>query len=384
MNCKGNKGSMVNMFMKKCPFCKKEFESNSGRKIFCCSEHQKLYKNLLRFPNDSDYISCKICGWRANNLNSHIKHAHNITIKDYCDTFNLNDIDIVSLSFRKQNSETQKRAYLNGHVQGFRKGDLNNPFRSENAKNGRYSPFSMNFNKYDGLSDEEKIKKINELKSKCVSKKEKNNTNPLSVNYYTSKGFSLDEAKQKIKERQTTFSLKKCIERYGLEKGKEIFEERQRKWQNTLNNLPQEELERIIKAKMFDGKGYSNISQELFNKINEKIVNDYKEIFYATNNLEKTNNNEFLVIDPKTQKKYLLDFYIKDINKVIEFDGDYWHGEKRGNQERDRIREENLNRLGYTQIYRVKERDYLKNPEQTIDECIRFIKGNDYETVRYS
>ena len=300
------------------------------------------------------------------------------------DTFNLNDTDVVSLSFRKQNSEIQKRAYLNGHVQGFRKGDLNNPFRSENAKNGRYSPFSMNFNKYDGLSDEEKIKKINELKSKCVRKKEKNNTNPLSVNYYTSKGFSLDEAKQKIKERQSTFSLKKCIERYGLEKGKEIFENRQRKWQNTLNNLPQEELERIIKAKMFDGKGYSNISQELFNKINEKIVNDYKEIFYATNNLEKTNNNEFLVIDPETQKKYLLDFYIKDINKVIEFDGDYWHGEKRGNQKRDRIREENLNRLGYTQIYRVKERDYLRNPEQTIDECIRFIKGNDYETIRYS
>jgi len=34
-----------------------------------------------------------------------------------------------------------------------------------------------------------------------------------------------------------------------------------------------------------------------------------------------------MVVDPENGSKFFLDFYIKDNNKVIEFDGDYWHGE---------------------------------------------------------
>lgn len=38
-----------------------------------------------------------------------------------------------------------------------------------------------------------------------------------------------------------------------------------------------------------------------------------------------------MVYDEQTRSTYFLDFYVEDNNKVIEFDGDYWHGEKRGN-----------------------------------------------------
>lgn len=38
-----------------------------------------------------------------------------------------------------------------------------------------------------------------------------------------------------------------------------------------------------------------------------------------------------MVHDTKTGKNYFLDFYVKDNNVAIEFDGDYWHSEKRGN-----------------------------------------------------
>ena len=40
---------------------------------------------------------------------------------------------------------------------------------------------------------------------------------------------------------------------------------------------------------------------------------------------------EYMVYNEHTKTTYFLDFYIEDNNKVIEFDGDYWHGEKRGN-----------------------------------------------------
>lgn len=96
--------------------------------------------------------------------------------------------------------------------------------------------------------------------SNLAKEKAENHNNPLTIDYYTSRGFTEKEAKAKLKERQSTFSLEKCIERYGEEKGRKVFEARQEKWQNTLNSKPLEEIERINKAKMCDGRGYSWIS----------------------------------------------------------------------------------------------------------------------------
>ena len=84
----------------------------------------------------------------------------------------------------------------------------------------------MNFKGYDGLSDDEKRQRIKELSNKIVDKMNSNCNNPLRISYYTSRGYSLDEAKQMLKDRQTTFTLEKCIEKYGKEKGQEIFEAR--------------------------------------------------------------------------------------------------------------------------------------------------------------
>ena len=72
-----------------------------------------------------------------------------------------------------------------------------------------------------------------------------------------------EEARKILAERQCTFSLQTCIDKYGKEEGTKIFNERQEKWQNTLSSKPFEELERIKKAKMLNGRGYSKISQKL-------------------------------------------------------------------------------------------------------------------------
>ena len=74
-----------------------------------------------------------------------------------------------------------------------------------------------------------------------------------------------------------------------------------------------------------------------------------------------------------TGRNYFLDFYVKDNNKVIEFDGDYWHGERRGNQKRDKEREDDIRQNGFVNILRIKERDYKADPQKVVDECIRFI-----------
>jgi len=67
--------------------------------------------------------------------------------------------------------------------------------------------------------------------------------------YWMNKGFSGEEAIIKVKERQSTFSLEKCILKYGEEEGTKVFQKRQDKWQNTLKSKPQKEIDRINKLK---------------------------------------------------------------------------------------------------------------------------------------
>ena len=158
--------------------------------------------------------------------------------------------------------------------------------------------------------------------------------------------------------------------------------ERQEKWLNTLNNKSNEEKERIKLLKLnglLNQGSYSKISQELFWELFDIVKNDFNSIYFASlnhqtqSNDESGRNNEFLV-RRNNGKCYLLDFYVKDTNKVIEFDGDYWHGEARGNIQRDKKREDELRQMGYN-IFRVKERDYRRNHDKVIQECLEFLKS---------
>jgi len=78
---------------------------------------------------------------------------------------------------------------------------------------------------------------------------------PVRVEYWTKQGFSLKESKEKLSERQSTFSLYKCTKKYGLEEGTKVWKKRQEKWQNTLNSKSKEEIEQI-NMKKASSKGF--------------------------------------------------------------------------------------------------------------------------------
>ena len=229
---------------------------------------------------------------------------------------------------------------------------------------GELSPWSKKFKSYQGMSDEEKQKAIRQ-KVFCKDRDDfdelKKNSN-CTLDYYLARGMSEEEAKKALKERQSTFSLKKCIEKYGEEEGTKRFKERQEKW---MSNLPK--------------SNYSQISQKLFwaiyNQLPKEIKNECK---FATNDNGIRNdhvNKEFMFELNETYAK--LDFYIPSLKCWIEFDGDYWHGEARGNQERDRKREEAIKKvMPSIKLKRVSERDFKENPELIIDECVEWIKEN--------
>jgi ssDNA-binding Zn-finger/Zn-ribbon topoisomerase 1 len=159
-----------------------------------------------------------------------------------------------------------------------------------------------------GFSQYEAKKKISEHQSNAAKHVDfEKRLLPSNLEYWLNKGYSKEESKVKVSENQTTFSLEKCIEKYGEDEGLKRFTDRQNKWLNSL----------ITNGNMVIG--YSKISQELFYKLLETYeINDRNKIYFATHNKEFRLN--------KTEGGlWLYDFTDLKNKKIIEYNGDDYH-----------------------------------------------------------
>lgn len=215
-------------------------------------------------------------------------------------------------------------------------------------------------------------------------KKEHPETNTCRIEYYLAKGYDEKEAKALLKERQSTFTLKKCIKKYGKLEGKKRWLNRQEKWLNSFYDKTIEELEDIRKRQMSNFKHYSIVSQEFFDKVYEGIKHKYSNVYYGThyrndiknNGYTRENSYEYYIsakgyFDEVKIKGVFLDFYIPDLNKAIEYDGDYWHS-RSDIFERD-IEREKLLKLKEINALHIKDSEYNKNKNETVKKCIDWI-----------
>jgi len=162
------------------------------------------------------------------------------------------------------------------------------------------------------LKNKEIIKKIKKSKKENPENK---TFYPNQIGYWLKQGYSEEESKQKVKERQTTFCLDKCIEKYGKEKGIERWEQRQEKWQNTLNSKTQDEIDDINRRKS-TGIGRIPLHLRNMNGILYYIRFYNKEIeFWKIGITTKTIEERFetkLLHEEKYNLKYDIIFTIKD------------------------------------------------------------------------
>jgi hypothetical protein len=192
---------------------------------------------------------------------------------------------------------------------------------------------------------------------------------PSNIEYWLNRGFNLEESKLKVSESQRTFSKEICIQKWGVVEGLKRFNDRQNKWQRTLNENGN------IKG------GYSKISQELFDEISNIIKGNFK---YATNGGEfsiRFNNHN-----------YYYDFTDIDRYKIIEYNGDQYHANpriynddefphpyrnKKGEDsnniwQKDMFKEE-LAREKCFKYLIIWDSDYKKNKQEIVEKCINFI-----------
>ena len=198
---------------------------------------------------------------------------------------------------------------------------------------------------------------------------------PSNIEYWINKGYSKEEARQNVSEHQSTFSLEKCILKYGEEYGKKHFTERQNKWLNSL----------LTNGNMVIG--YSKISQDLFYKILEMYdINDRDKVYFATHNSE-------FKLDKKEGGVWLYDFTDIKNKKIIEFHGDMFHGNpKKYNSvdyphpfrkhitaqemwDKDKRKLDIAIENGY-EVLVVWDSEYRwGNKQEIIDKCVSFLKN---------
>jgi len=114
----------------------------------------------------------------------------------------------------------------------------------------------------------------------------------------------------------------------------------------------------------------SKPSQELFWKIYNKLT--LNDCYFSELNYEKTvvvtESDKIIFKDHKKLNKtrYVLDFVCED--KVIEFDGRYWHSD----EEKEIAKDLFLGSKGL-KILHVTDVEYNQDPQETLNKCIRFL-----------
>lgn len=333
-----------------CLECGKEYKGGKHLSFHVQQEHlyssydeYKIKYNLLPLKVDlksEGAVECIICGLYSHDLTSHITRTHKMKVSQYKVEYG---------------GKIRSQKYLNKQSERI-KGNKNPAYNH----GGKYSPLSDKFIHKDTTSKEDVIRKIS-------TSIKNNGNNSTTIKYWLKQGYTEEESLQKLKERQTTFTLEKCIEKYGEEKGREKWLDRQEKWQESFQKSRK--------------NGYSQISQELFWNIFKQLKPDeWKFIHFAELNQDKKKdetekNNEYRLRLP--ERLFIVDFINLNKKKIIEFDGTYWHGKvliENPTRMRDEEKDKLLNKNGY-QVLRIKESDYRINPDDALKRCLEFLNG---------
>ena len=158
--------------------------------------------------------------------------------------------------------ENNKKNSLNGKIEGFieRYGEIEGAKRYNASCDSKKHNYE-NYQKWYGEEADDKWEKFIELQKSNSTKEflqdkwgddyelKSKSRSTTSKEYWIEKGFSEEESEEKVSERQRTFTKEKCIDNFGGVEGLRIWQERQDKWQSTLNSKSVEEIEHINKKK---------------------------------------------------------------------------------------------------------------------------------------
>lgn len=350
----------------KCKCCNKELEYKRLRGYgigFCNTncynifrrnekENLKEIRNSRKLSNTDSYIECRICGCAVKSIATHLSLKQDGLHDDWnLDRYKKQfpNSPIISINTSKLLSELSS-----GENNAMHKSKTTEEFRKSN------SPFSEEFYIKRGFDEIDAKKEVSKFTKNAL----KNRVSAVSLDYFLEiTNGNIEKAQELQSERQNTFTLEKCIKKYGKKEGIKKYKERQDKWQSTL-------------SKNGNKCGWSKISQELFIILNKPTAR------YGINGGEFSMYNGTML--------YLFDYVFN--NKIIEYNGDQYHANpsKYGPNDmthpyrkgkgytaqdiwnKDKQKIDFAKSQGY-EVLVIWDSEYRKNKEETIQKCIEFL-----------
>jgi hypothetical protein len=369
----------------RCALCELDFEDIKGLSIHLTKLHKlsPLQRHEYLLKNHSKYYVCKNCGKPltinrvrlfCNNscYNESQRKLQNKIGKSKCEICGIHFKDTQILGFHI--SHVHKNTIsIEEYYKKYIQKDPNEGYCLWCHKKLNFTTLKHGYNRFCYNTDcnvrwyntnEDRAKNS----GKAISKSLKHGKLPTQKEYWIKKGFSEEESINKVTERQTTFTLEKCKEKHGKINGRKIWQERQDKWQTSLKNKSDEEIDDMNRRKV-QTKGISKP---------EKIIK--KEL--------KFSKKETQVTLRKSTRRFIYDFCRG--KKIIEFNGDYWHCNplmyKRNfyNKvskkyawelwKKDKEKLEMANKLGY-EVLVIWEKDWNENRQEVFKKCEDFINS---------
>lgn len=331
----------------KCYLKFRELNALSDEEFKLINVVRKGEKKFANAQEGYDYHVCAICNAKTGDLATHIK-MHNISVKEYKTKHNLK-----TLKTKKQiESVTGK----------------NNPAYQHG---GRYSAWSKNF--IHGY-DEERHQEAKRKNSEFV----KNNPdfNVFMFEYWLKEANGDRELAKQLHSKSQTRDLNWFVKKYGEVEGKKRHREKTEKWIQTLNSKSIEELAEINSKKV-------NKSFCFFSKAEKELFNTLKKYIPEV-------TDQLAICRDQTEFKKR--FYLYDIsykNKIIEYNGDFWHANPKLYDEsfinpytketQYEINERDKDKLfiaesnGY-EVLTIWENEYQKNKDLVVERCLEFLQ----------
>jgi len=364
----------INKKYMECKNCKK-----SSSRTFCSTKCYNEYRkkeaaqkhaaalDVLQVENE-DYVICKWCGGKVKRIyGTHIKNHHpGKTVNDYKKEFPgslltcNNDKQATSKNAGQHMKSDKYRKMASDAV----KGEKNPNHRSKTTEDIRKerSPFSVSFYTKKGIDTDSAKEEVKKFAKKALC----NRITDTQLKYWINKcNGNITEAKKMYSERQSTFTLKKCILRYGRKDGETIFYKRQTEWKNKVFNKT---------------TCISTGTSKLSNEIAEKLSLLYDTILFG--------KHEKFIYDKHENRRLKYDITLAEKRKIIEVNGVFWHC-KPGIYEstyyhkiKNKTAKEiwkfdeyktNVAKQHNYSVHIVWEDDYKKDPEGTIKKCIDFL-----------
>lgn len=301
----------------------------------------------------------KLVACELNTLSKLAKHSTNELVECFANYKQLTYDDKYSKSilyfksvYGNIEGENQYNLYRQKSADAVRKGVSNrNNFRETSQRCIEYWIIK-------GYSVEEAKTKISNMQKSYSEKyhqQMKNENLPYcngkQIQYYVNKGFSVDASKELLRASQSTFSLEKCIMKYGEVDGLAIFKNRQIKWQTTLNNLPEDIKNKIKESRMVAWGKASKESLSYFLPLYKRLrkIGISRDDIY----LGISGSKEFRINGDRGIRLY--DFCILSKKIIIEYHSTSWHSKT---EEDSKIKK---NPLGNSHEYSYNNDCYKKN-----------------------